>query len=85
MHERPVADAPFDIHRIPTHIGVLAKTPHHHITENTRQIAVRLPLPLIAFLEAEAAKDDRTLAYVIRKTLQDRMNAAQRAGQGHPL
>jgi hypothetical protein len=38
--------------------------------------AVRLPLPLIAFLEAEAAKDDRTLAYVIRKTLQDRMNRA---------
>lgn len=57
----------------------MTKTPpNHHITDTTRQIAVRLPLDLLAFLEAEAAKDDRTLAYMVRKILQDRMNTAQR-------
>ena len=74
---------PIDMQCIPTHIGVMTKTPpNHHITDTTKQIAVRLPLDLLAFLEAEAAKDDRTLAYVIRKTLQDRMNAAQRRKAG---
>jgi hypothetical protein len=72
--------APIDMQGIPTHIGVM--TANHHITDTTKQIAVRLPLDLLAFLEAEAAKDDRTLAYMVRKILQDRMNAAQRRKAG---
>ena len=55
----------------------MTKTPPtNHITDTTKQIAVRLPLDLLAFLEAEAARDDRTLAYMVRKILQDRMNGA---------
>ena len=38
----------------------------------TKQIAIRLPLDLVAFLEAEAQRDERTLAWVARKILMNR-------------
>jgi hypothetical protein len=48
-------------------------------TVETKQIAVRLPLPLIDWLEAEAERDERTLAWIVRKILTERMRVATQA------
>jgi hypothetical protein len=45
--------------------------------EETRQIALRLPLSLIEWLEKQARQDSRTLAALARKILIDRMRLAQ--------
>ena len=45
--------------------------------EDTKQIGLRLPLDVVAFLERKAAEDDRPLAYVARKILMERMQAEE--------
>lgn len=54
---------------------------HEHDEKQTITVPVRIPRALVRQVDAEAAADDRSRSYIIRKKLSESLNRSEQEGQ----